>query len=120
MALEWWLNLKIPQVDLAIWLYEAAWFEAFSVGNVPAAKERLNLAERLPFDERLNCSAWKARAVIAASEGRRADAADAAAKAEEAIRHMTFDEGLAKAIKEDLHTLLDPRWRKPLSHPDLL
>ena len=107
-AIEWWLNQKIPQVDLAIWWYEAAWLEAFSIGNLAAAKERFNIAERFPCDQRLDCSAWKARAVIAAFEGRLEDAAYAAAKAEHAIRHMTLDEGLAKGIKEDLHALLDP------------
>jgi hypothetical protein len=113
-AIEWWLNQKIPQVDLALWWYEAAWFEAFSSGDHAAAKERLNIAEQFPQDERLDCSAWKARAVIAACEGRRADAASAAANAEQAIRHENLDEGLAKGIREDLRSVLNPEWRKPV------
>jgi hypothetical protein len=113
-AIEWWLNQKIPQVDLALWWYEAAWIEAFSSGDLAAAKERLNVAERFPHDERLDCSAWKAHAVIAACEGRRADAASAAANAEQAIRHENLDEGLAKGIREDLRAVLNPEWRKPV------
>ena len=118
LAIEWWLNQSVPLVDVAVWWYEAAWFEAFSKGNLAAAKERLNVAEGFPRDERVDCSAWKARAVIAACEGRQADAECAAAKAEDAIRHLTLDEGLAKGIKEDLLTVLDPGWRKPVYRPD--
>ena len=75
---------------------------AFSSGYYAAAKERLNLAEQFPQDERLDGSAWKAHAAIAACESRRADAASAAANAAQAIRHEHLDEGLAKGIREDL------------------
>ena len=117
-TIEWWLSQRIPQVDLAMWWYEAAWFEVFSIGNLTAAKERLSVAENFPCDERLECWAWKARAAIAVCEGRPSDAADAAAQAEKAIRRLTFDEGLANGIKEDLRALLDPDWQKPVYQPD--
>lgn len=113
-AIAGWLNQKIPPVDLARWWYEAAWFEAFSVGNLAAATERLNIAEGFPGDKKLDCSAWKARAVLAVCEGRRADAAHAAAKAEQAMAHLSFDEGLQKGIEEDLREILDPGWQMPV------
>jgi hypothetical protein len=107
-ALEWWLLQPMLREDQARWLYEAAWFEAFSKNNLVAACERLKSADDLPRNGQVAFEAWKARAAIAARGGRFTDAAYAASQAECAARHSVFDLGIAKAAKEDLHELLSP------------
>jgi hypothetical protein len=106
--IEWWLQQdQISRVEKAIWWYEAAWFEAFSVGNLARARERFQAAEAFKGDGGAECSEWKARAAIAAGEGRIADTAYAADRARQVLRHLPIDEGLDKGIREDLSTLLE-------------
>jgi hypothetical protein len=105
-VLEWWLQQDLSRVERAIWWYEAAWFEAFSMSNLAAARERLKIGESFGSDKVLECSAWKARAAIAAGEGRCTEAANAAHRAQDAISHLPLDRGLTKGIREDLSELL--------------
>jgi hypothetical protein len=105
-VIEWWLQQSMPQETRAIWWYEAAWFEAFSLSNLARARERLTIAEGLGGGKPVECSAWKARAAIAACEGRFADALSAADRANQAVSLLMRDLGLAEGIREDLLELI--------------
>jgi len=105
-AVEWWLHQSMPRETRAIWWHEAAWFEAFSMSNLPTALERLTVAESLGGGKLVECSAWKARAAIAACDGRYADALSAADRANQAVSLLILDAGLAKGIRGDLLELI--------------
>jgi len=105
--IEWWLKQRTSPVEQALWWYEAAWFEAFSKGDVAGARERLRVADDFGVEKEVECSAWKARAAIAAREGRFTDASYAANRAQLALRDEVEDKGITKGVIADLHELLE-------------
>ncbi len=106
-VLEWWLRQDLSPIEKAIWWYEASWFEAFSMSNPSAARERFKVAESFSGGRHVECAAWKARAAVAAREGRFSDAADSANRAQRALSYLPLDKGIAKAIMEDLSAILE-------------
>ncbi len=106
-SLGWLLSERATETDRRFAFWEAVWFEVFSNNNVSAARERLEMAEQFAGDIPAFMT-WKARAAIAAAEGRHEEANNFAAKAVSSIEsESTISPGLSQAIEDDLNELLE-------------
>lgn len=88
--------------------WEAVWFEIFSNDNPAGGRRRLEIAEALPEKGGSALMIWKARAAVAAAEGRSEEARDAAARVVAELEKKPLESaGLEKAIRDDLTELLE-------------
>jgi hypothetical protein len=89
-----------PEPARAVWLCEAAWFEAVFRQDLCGAKHWMEHPENR--ESRFSAGArWKAQAAIAALEGRFDEAESAARNALKELEHSP-DQGVVKAIRETL------------------
>jgi hypothetical protein len=96
MPLAWWNG----------WWFEAAWFALHAQGNLEEAQKCMQVAESLAQPQENQAWRWRALAVIAAAEGRRTDARNAAEKALTLNAGEGGDAGIMKGIREDIAELL--------------
>jgi hypothetical protein len=104
-ALEWLAGQRLTGEARAIWLLEAPWFQAKFRGDLPAARQWMEIAPTVVKSHDGRCALWKARAAIAFLEQRWTDAQMSAEQALEACDQMT-DTGITRIIREELKELV--------------
>jgi hypothetical protein len=110
------LRQPLSKAERFIWQWEAVWFEAFSAGNVEAARE-MELRSEQQAPVATGAQVWKAKAAIAARQGRMKEAREAANKALSCCQgEPGYTAALIRALREDLDELLaGPTPLHPLS-----
>ncbi len=106
-ALEWLLSERATEPEQHCARWEAVWFEVFSNNDPSAARSHLQIAERFPTDSTRQSMRWKARAAVAAAEGRGGESQGHAARAISFLaQESDIGPGFTKAIEDDLKDLL--------------
>ncbi len=106
-TMQWLLSQQ--QGEFGRWLarWEASWFEAFSNHNLVAAREHIQLAERLAPQKLGQHAKWKALSAVAALEGRKEEARAFATQAISSLSAESVNPGMKRAIQDDLTDLLN-------------
>jgi hypothetical protein len=108
-ALKEMLALPLSRDQRMSWEWEAVWFYAFSRRNSHEARQREQIADTCDPIPTQQSQVWKARAALAALEGRTAEARDLAAKALTcAESELSDSRALLKALHDDLAEVISP------------